>query len=512
METIKRYGNIIIIICVILEMFIWPSINNFFGCLMTVISWIIFSKIGLNEQIIREHIFAWLVFLSMSLYRILPLMATMLEGHSIGYNFILPIETYCGETLLYIVSALAFYLAISYKKSLLFLKRILCRCGFYDQVNDKLLWYIGILGFCINGYVVSRNIEIGDVIGKTLIGFTFLQFAPLLLFFPVLIGNNSNNRVVVCNPICVCYLILLVVVSFATNRRQAMLEPIGTFGILFLLSYVNCSKEIRHNIMKKYVLYGSVLAIFILPIINDISLAMLYNRAFRDDVSRAELFSKTIDTFLDKEKMETLHLLKEKKEEKGTILSLKNTKKWTEIYVSNFALNRYCNLKVTDNTLYHAQKVGFSNDLMYKDFWTEIVALLPSPILNFLGFHYDKNERYSRGDKLKALSENRHPFCSYLVTSHLADGLLTFGYWYFPIEFFLFFIRFLFLDTFLLRYKGRVYYSVLGLITIFSFLAMFRNAGGCCDSLPYLLRGYWQDIILFIIGLTLLRKVIVRSF
>lgn len=75
---------------------------------------------------------------------------------------------------------------------------------------------------------------------------------------------------------------------------------------------------------------------------------------------------------------------------------------------------------------------------MYSDFWNEIIALLPSPILNSLGIQYNKNERYSRGDKLKALSTNSPPFASYLVTSHLADGLLTFGFLYFPIEFFSF--------------------------------------------------------------------------
>lgn len=175
METIKRYGNIIIFTCIFLEMLIWPSINNLFGCIMTAISWLIFSKIGLNEQIIREHIFAWLVFLTMSLYRILPLIVTMLEGHSIGYNFILPLSTYCGETLLYLISALAFYLSIKHKMSLLSLKRILFRCGFYDHANNKTLWCIGILGFGIYAYVVSRNIELGDVIGKTLVGFTFFD-------------------------------------------------------------------------------------------------------------------------------------------------------------------------------------------------------------------------------------------------------------------------------------------------------------------------------------------------
>ena len=46
---------------------------------------------------------------------------------------------------------------------------------------------------------------------------------------------------------------------------------------------------------------------------------------------------------------------------------------------------------------------------MYNYFWYEIFIMLPTPILNFLGLNYDKNEYYSSGDLLKSLSENRHP-------------------------------------------------------------------------------------------------------
>ena len=438
----------------------------------------------------------------------MPLIVTMLEGHSIGYNLVLPLSTYCGETLLYLIYALAFYLAVSYERSLFLLKRILFRCGFYDQFNNKTLWYIGILGFGIYAYVVSRNIELGDVIGKTLVGFSYFRFAPLLLFFPVLTKNESN-RVVVYNPFVLFYLILLVIVAFATNHRTEILGPIGTLMLLFILSYVNCGKTIRKSINKKYIVYGGFLVVFIFPVINDISLAMLYHRNYRNDISRVEIFRRTMDTFLDKEKMETLHLLAEKKELKEISLSIENNTKWTEVYVKNFVLNRYCNLKVTDNTLYHAKRVGYPNEVMYNNFWYELFILLPTPISNFLGLKYDKTEYYSSGDRLKALSENRHPRRTNLITSNLADGLLTFGYWFFPIEFIFFFIRFLFLDTFLLRYKGHVFYSVLGLMTIFNFLAMGIHSGGCSDSLQYLLRAYWQDVILFIIAYTFIKKIIV---
>ena len=317
--------------------------------------------------------------------------------------------------------------------------------------------------------------------------------------------DKNKTKIVKLNKACILYLVILVILSFATNSRESMLEPIGTFILLFFLSYINSPKELRHSIKKKYIIGGVLVILFVIPVINDISSAMLYNRQYRKETNRQEIFIKTFETLRDKEKMNELRVLKDKKE--SDAIRTEASKDWSETYVSNFALNRYCNLKVADNTLYHAKKVGYPNKYMFDDFWTEIAALLPTPVLNYLGREYDKNIRYSRGDKLKALSSNRHPFASYLVTSHLADGLVTFGLWYFPIEFLLFFMRFLFLDTFLFRYRGRVYYSVLGLITIFSFMAMFRHAGGCCDSLSYMVRGYWQDVILFILGFSLLKKI-----
>ena len=387
MLQIKRWRHCIILIAIAVELILWPSLENLIGCGMTLICWIIFSKIGLNETTIKEHIFSWLVFLSMSLYRILPLLATLLECHSIGYNFVNPIETYLGETCLFLISALAFYLATNQKKALTSLKIRLYKCGFYDRVSDNTIWCLGILGLIIRFYLMSTHIQIGDIIGKALSGFTFFQYAPIMLFFPSLYKMSKLKKIIVFNKGGVIYFIFIILLSFATNSRYAILEPFGTFALLFLLSYIQHPSRLRQNINKKYIILGIFIIIFLIPFVSDVSLAMLANRGIRGE--------------------------------------------WSENYVSNFALNRYCNMRVSDNTLYHAKKVGFANEKMYSDFWNEIIALLPSPILNSLGIQYNKNERYSRGDKLKALSTNSPPFASYLVTSHLADGLLRFGFLYF---------------------------------------------------------------------------------
>lgn len=67
MLQIKKWGHCIILIAIAVELILWPSLENLIGCGMTLICWIIFSKIGLNETTIKEHIFSWLVFLSIEL-------------------------------------------------------------------------------------------------------------------------------------------------------------------------------------------------------------------------------------------------------------------------------------------------------------------------------------------------------------------------------------------------------------------------------------------------------------
>ena len=210
MLQIKKWGHCIILIAIAVELILWPSLENLIGCGMTLICWIIFSKIGLNETTIKEHIFSWLVFLSMSLYRILPLLATLLECHSIGYNFVNPIETYLGETCLFLISALAFYLATNQKKALISLKIRLYKCGFYDRVSDNTIWCLGILGLIIRFYLMSTHIQIGDIIGKALSGFTFFQYAPIMLFFPSLYKMSKLKKIIVFNKGGVIYFIIII--------------------------------------------------------------------------------------------------------------------------------------------------------------------------------------------------------------------------------------------------------------------------------------------------------------
>jgi hypothetical protein len=122
--------------------------------------------------------------------------------------------------------------------------------------------------------------------------------------------------------------------------------------------------------------------------------------------------------------------------------------------------------------------------------------------LNALGLHIDKRKSCSQGDYLYYLATNNSSgLGSFRVTSHLADGLATFGYFYFPFQFILFFLVFLILDCFSVYTRDGIRFSIFGLISIFTYFGMFRNANGCFVELSYILRDFPQFILISWIGL-----------
>lgn len=67
---------------------------------MSIFSWWIFTNLFLKRDVILSHPFSWMFYLSMVLYRYLPLIATFFDGKPITYGFENPYYTIFGEMLL----------------------------------------------------------------------------------------------------------------------------------------------------------------------------------------------------------------------------------------------------------------------------------------------------------------------------------------------------------------------------------------------------------------------------
>lgn len=522
-ESVAHYGNYLVIIAIVVELCFFFSVDTMVGCCMTAICWVLFRYVGLDEENITEHPFPWLIFLSMSMYRILPLFATLMEWKPINNKFEMGYQAFVGETMLYLISTLAYILACRYSSNGS-IRKTLNHFGFYDTLTPAQLWVAGIIGVSLRIYFMYAGIpEEGDASGRILMQFQLLQFAPLLLLFPLLYRFEEDvNECDEENPECdlakndiplfradipvLIYVGALFILSMFGNSRNSMLMPIMTVVILWGLSAVKSRRNINEFInFRSLVLFGIPLFI-ILPLLSKISTAMLVNRHIRTEVNAIELFQSTLSTLQDKDALELYH----QKNKVVTTIENKNEDGWSEEYVENFALNRYCNIRVTDVTLYHAERVGYNNSKMKEDLLKRIFAQLPLPVFNFFHFSFSKNSKFnSRGDYLYNQSVG-HSIGGYRVTSHLGDGLATLGYWYFIIQFLLFFIEFKLVDCFSICDDKHNVHSIFGLIMVYSFVGMFRNAQGMFNEMGYVIRGFWQQVFILCLTILLLKRVRIK--
>ena len=487
LSSLNKILAVLLIIGVCLELIFFLDTSNLYGCLMSITSFIVFSFF-LKEKYVKNYPFSFFMYLSMFMYRFLPLIATLAEGKPITFGFERPFETFIFESILFLSSSVAFYLACksSDKNKNNILQEVLYRSNFF-QITPQVIWLMGLFGTLIRLVNFSQgDVEYGDVGGKFLLGLDYLMYAPLCLFFPELLRLKFNNK-----KILWIYSSFIFILNIASNSRRQIIIPIGIIILLMFLFLVFKNLKITNYISsKKLILIGLVLFV-IINLLSKISLAMLYTRKVRGDLDKAELFQETIDVINDDALLERL----EKSKEKNTSNDRSYREGWTEYYVDNFMLARYANMRITDETLYYAEMIGYSNKKMQIDLQDRVLALFPTPILRIIGFHINKSDlEYSRGDFLYGRS-----YGSFLVTSHVADGLSTFGYVYFILQLLVNFLVFKLLNTFVYRKNGMLFYAPFALMNVFSFLGMFRNAQGIYGDFSYLIRGYLQGVLTYLI-------------
>lgn len=493
---IKRGLTIALLMSIIGELIFFPSLANFIGCLMALLCLKIFL-ILFKRQIILQYPFSFCMFLSMFLYRYIPLIATLFEGKPISYGFEIPFETFIFETLLFVTGALAYYFACynngKIKNNII--NKALFKLNFFD-VDTRAIWCLGFLGIAVRLYNFNAGeVEFGDVGGKFISALNYLMLAPIVLFFPTLLNLKKDpfNQKKLW-----MYIFAITALNIASNSRQNIIAPFGLYLLLYFLYMLQQKIQLTSVLSPKKIMLILFIVFFGFGILADLSLAMLKNRAIRSDISKTELFQQTLITFQDDKEMSQLRATA--RGEKFTIDShaTNYNQGWTEDYIDNFMLNRYANIRISDETIYLANKVGYGNDAMQTNFNNKVLDIFPTNFLFFLGVDKDKSKTvYSSGDYLYFLASNIG-LGGFRVTSHIGDGLANFGIIYFPLQFICWFLVFKLLNCFIFfTSKGEVY-SVFGLMNVFIFLGMFRNANGIVLDISYVIRGFWQSCFTYL--------------
>ena len=277
-RQVKICLSVLLYVTVALEIFFFPSIDNIVGCLMAFVSLKIFNLL-FTYRLVNQFPFAFLMFLSMFLYRYLPLVATLIEGKPISYKLELPATTFLLETFSFLIGGLALYFATNLKQNSLIQKK-LYKLGFFE-ISQKILWWMGGVGLLVRLYTLqSSNLEYGDVGGKFISGLSYFITAPICLLFPSLlkIKEHTNKKLVI------IYIVVVFIINIASNSREQILSPIFVYIILFFLNIVVTKKAITDIISPLKLTFIIIFLIFGLNFLSDISIAMIANRGIRSDV------------------------------------------------------------------------------------------------------------------------------------------------------------------------------------------------------------------------------------
>lgn len=484
----------------LLELLFFPSFENLFGCLMMAVSCWLFTKTVARVNYIVKAPFSFFMLLSMFMFHYLPVPATLISFRPVSFGMKYPIETFVLETIMFSLGCFAFLVTAPKALNIGVLKSLLTYFGFYDSFSDQTVWTMGFIGLIVRVVSLARgNASTGDIIGKMMNVLFYYMYTPVVLFFPGLYSKSYEKPIDFKKKSVWLYLAVATIISLATNSRNKIIAPFCILLLLYFLTIIKCNVSLKGVFTTRKVIKLIVTFILLMGLFNTISQAMLLNRSIRSNLNFTELISVTVDSMFSRDRNQQWVKYATAIGDEAGDYSLQ----WTEEYVKNTWLNRFCNIRVTDETLYLGKRLTLEGrKKMQEDFLNRIIAVFPQQVLQSFLPTFNKESYYNaRGDALYVYSGVGGVFNwgEFRVTSNLGDGLATFDLFYFPLQLLSWIIVMILLNTFSRRKNGDICYSLYGLLAAYTSLMKFVNGNGMLDDILYMIRGYWQEVFLFIV-------------
>ena len=209
------------------------------------------------------------------------------------------------------------------------------------------------------------------------------SYAPFFIPFGKLYGNEqkqSTNRLVI-------YLLLFAVVLFAVsigrNSRGAFMFGFTSVGFGYTLGLLLGAFSSRIITFRNVFFVGILVWLLVGPIA-DVGTAMVIVRGERADLSGAELFDRTLETFFDKEA-----IVQRRLDDNNYVAD----PEWDERYLDNIFLARFSNIKFNDLSLVQFSKLSKYDPDMLNYSMDYLLSQLPEPLINAFSIDVDKESR-----------------------------------------------------------------------------------------------------------------------
>lgn len=484
------------------------SYANVASSLLAAASGVIAAGVALHPiNRVRGNWFTAVILLFAGLSNsLLPMVATLAEGHSLAHNLTVPVQTYTHLLLQTLVLAGA-HVFVSHPRMARPLswglkRRLFDPVGLTGQLPARVLLGMGAVGFL--AMAAKLGLPLGETpIKKVLDGLGVFSLAPFILVLPpyACLSGRWRDKLLLGG-----YFVGMIFVAIMTNSRMVVIGPPATVVVGMGICLIAGSLQLDGRTVRRLILVA-LLCVPLSSIFNDISSALLIERAGREDRSASEQLRATWETFLDKPKIEAWLARSEREAAKraGEAGTFRST------YIRNDYLSRFVTVKYHDDLLY---RIGLCSDedreQILQVSYYKTLALIPTPIARVLGIWIPKNQvnSFATGDMIYTLS-GEPAMGKFLVGSVIAQAYFLFGPAYLILLWIITVFYFALLNGLGMRSVPdpgagtERRFLLLGPSTAALFLAFkycqVPNAASLDHLIGFLLRGLWQDLILFLV-------------
>lgn len=516
-ESLSRLGNVEVIsrwiigfLCILtlLEAFLFPETENIYGCFTFIFAWIILSVFVMKQKNVNICFLPFIALFGLGVcFFFLPLPVTMIEGKPLTFRFQCPYLTFNYQLLNLIMLVLAYRLCLRLSRKGNVLTILWEKMGYFTPPTDKQIWTMGFIGIISHLFLLSimgtdeakaENLGwFGHMMGVIKV---FSVFPVLLLFKNLYTGEQLSHKYK--TPIII-YIVLLTAIGLATGKRTIIFSSFVTILMCYILPLFSENKKL---FTKKSMFIGLFSIYLITGPVADLAMAMALGRDRHEGTSAEKTFDNIIELYQDKEKLHTMYQLALM----ATDNEGDNLSGWSEYYVDNIMLDRFCNIRVCDMSIDYANKLGFNNRTMHNYMSNIVLFTLPTPILKAFGNNTNKFEyQYTPGDLLSSESLNLGGYHGYRVAGDVGIGLYLWGEMYFIYALFIYIIYFYFFASLVKVLPNSILiFPIPVLCDLFRHFLLFNNGTGLAGVITTILRTGWQAIVVYCIIFFVIRKIV----
>ncbi len=491
-----------------IELVFFPSLAVAFGLLVSFIGIMLTRQTLCYTHKLLYHMVSTSALIFFCLFfDVLPLPATLMELKPITYNMRNPYSTFFYLIFLQIIllTIHSFYVRFSKDKNIV--RNYLYRFGFFKSLSSQEVWFliIGSLAWyafvmLTRGLYTEESLNVNSRFGVVEWGINlfFSTYYQCVFIFYFRKFNNIKGNYNINHFLIFSLALIIFIIGIGTNMRTAAITVFANAAFSMVLYFLLFAEQRKRFVKAKYIVPIGILLLFFAGPFQSISESMVSVRDNRSGKNAMEIIEMTLDNAGPAEDESAVLIKKEQ-----------STMEWDERYLSSDLFNRFCSLKILDETIFHAKRLTETERKeMRLSLYDKILDQLPGVIKRSIGMRVTYDERqYSLSDLLYFLSVDGRSYLGGVKIGSLPGlGLALFGYWFPLVLFPLYLIVFYLMDSIILFRNGRIILPLFFFAGMMDYLALFSDRHFYLFETRFIFRGFWETVIVYIITINIIKR------